>query len=155
MERLQSHIWLTASSYMVKYLRLSSYIRKPFLIYDFATAPFCISLYMRKFFFYLCTLSNNSPSYFLFKYFLTTFAAGLLLLNFSLGAPGKEYVYSSGTAASGDLISCEIARPSGNIGHILRLFTRLVPPIFQDSLHRLYTHRYVLSDDSGHPPLIE
>ncbi len=26
--------------YMVKYLRISSYIRKPFLIYDFATAPF-------------------------------------------------------------------------------------------------------------------
>jgi hypothetical protein len=27
-------------SYMVKYLRISSYNRKPFLIYDFATAPF-------------------------------------------------------------------------------------------------------------------
>jgi hypothetical protein len=25
--------------YMVKYLRISSYIRKPFLIYDFASAP--------------------------------------------------------------------------------------------------------------------
>ncbi len=25
--------------YMVKYLRISSYIRKPFLICDFATAP--------------------------------------------------------------------------------------------------------------------
>jgi hypothetical protein len=25
---------------MVKYLRISSYIRKPFLIYEFATAPF-------------------------------------------------------------------------------------------------------------------
>ncbi len=31
--------------YMVKYLRISSYIRKPFLIYDFATAQFWISLY--------------------------------------------------------------------------------------------------------------
>jgi ankyrin repeat protein len=30
---------LTASSYMVKYLRISSYIRKTFLIYDFATDP--------------------------------------------------------------------------------------------------------------------
>ncbi len=48
MEELQSHIWLTASSYMVKYLRISSYFRKPFLIYDFATAPFWISLHMRK-----------------------------------------------------------------------------------------------------------
>jgi hypothetical protein len=28
------------SSYMAKYLRISSYIRKPFLIYDFATVPF-------------------------------------------------------------------------------------------------------------------
>ncbi len=31
MEQLQSHIWLTASSYMGKYLSISSYIRKPFL----------------------------------------------------------------------------------------------------------------------------
>jgi hypothetical protein len=29
-----------AKSYITKYLRFSSYIRKPFLIYDFATAPF-------------------------------------------------------------------------------------------------------------------
>ncbi len=49
-ERLQSHIWiwLMASSYMTKYLCISSFIRKPFLIYDFATAPIWISLYMRK-----------------------------------------------------------------------------------------------------------
>jgi hypothetical protein len=46
--QLQRHIWLTASPYMVKYLRISSYIRKPSLIYDFATAPFWITLYMRK-----------------------------------------------------------------------------------------------------------
>ncbi len=60
MEQLQSHIWLTASSYMVKYLRISSYIRKPFLIYDFATAPLWISLYMRKFdfLFYQCRLKK-------------------------------------------------------------------------------------------------
>ncbi len=44
MEQLRSHIWLTASSY----LRISSNIRQPFLIYDFATAPLWISLYMRK-----------------------------------------------------------------------------------------------------------
>ncbi len=37
--KVQSHIWLTASSYMVKHLRISSYIRKPFLIYDFAPDP--------------------------------------------------------------------------------------------------------------------
>ncbi len=33
-EHLQIHIWLTASSYMGKYLRISSFIRKPLLIYD-------------------------------------------------------------------------------------------------------------------------
>jgi hypothetical protein len=33
MEQLQSHILLLASSYMVKYLRISSYTRKPFLIH--------------------------------------------------------------------------------------------------------------------------
>ncbi len=48
MEQLQSYIWLTASSYMGKYLHISSYIRKPFLIYDFSTDPIWISLNMRK-----------------------------------------------------------------------------------------------------------
>jgi hypothetical protein len=45
-----------ASSYMGKNLRLYSYIRKPFLIYDFSTAPLWISLYIRKiwFSFYQC-----------------------------------------------------------------------------------------------------
>ena len=46
-EQLQSYIWLTASSYMVKYLRISPYTRKPFLISDFATDPIRISLFMR------------------------------------------------------------------------------------------------------------
>jgi hypothetical protein len=31
-----------------KYLRISSYIRKPVLIYNFETAPLRISLHMRK-----------------------------------------------------------------------------------------------------------
>ncbi len=46
-----------AKSYMVKYLRISSYIKKPFLEYDLATNPNWISLYMRKFsfLFYQCT----------------------------------------------------------------------------------------------------
>ncbi len=46
--QLQSYIWLRASSNMTKYLRISSYIRKPFLIYDFATDPVWISIYMMK-----------------------------------------------------------------------------------------------------------
>ncbi len=33
---------------VVKYLRISSYIRNLFLIYDFAPDPIWISLYMRK-----------------------------------------------------------------------------------------------------------
>ena len=59
---LKNPIWLTASSYMVKYFRISSYIRKPFLIHDFATAPICISLYMRKilFSFYQCSYLSVS-----------------------------------------------------------------------------------------------
>ncbi len=53
MEQLQSHIEITASSYTVNYLCISSYIRQTFLIYNFATAPFWISLYMRKIWFFL------------------------------------------------------------------------------------------------------
>jgi len=60
MEQLQSHIRLTASSYMVKYLRISSYIRKPFLIHNFATAPRWISLYMRKILFSSLSLRHLS-----------------------------------------------------------------------------------------------
>ncbi len=58
-ERLQSHIWLTASSYIVEYLRISSYIRKPVLIYDFATDLIWIPYIWGKFrfLFYRCGLS--------------------------------------------------------------------------------------------------
>jgi hypothetical protein len=38
-DRLQSHIKQTAFSYMTKNLHIFSYIRKPFLIYDYATDP--------------------------------------------------------------------------------------------------------------------
>ncbi len=58
MEQLQSHILYDSRPphYMGKYLRISPYIRKPFLIYDFETAPLWISLYMRNidFLFYPC-----------------------------------------------------------------------------------------------------
>ncbi len=57
-KRLQSHIWLTASSNMNKYLHISSYIRKPFLVYDFATAPVWISLHMRKIYFSFLSVHN-------------------------------------------------------------------------------------------------
>ncbi len=48
------HIWW-------KYLCISSYIRKPFLIYEFAPDPIWISLYMRKIFFsfFQCTISHQ------------------------------------------------------------------------------------------------
>ncbi len=44
-DRVQGHIWLTASTCLVKNLRISSYIGKPFLKYDFAPDPIWISLY--------------------------------------------------------------------------------------------------------------
>jgi hypothetical protein len=45
---------------MVKYLRMSSYIRKPFLIYDFATDPILnFLLYVENFvFFFICVVIN-------------------------------------------------------------------------------------------------
>ncbi len=63
-EKLQSHIWLTASSYIIKNLRIFSCIRKPFLIYDFATAPFWISLYSicGKFYFYFYQCVYSIPN---------------------------------------------------------------------------------------------
>jgi hypothetical protein len=45
----------TISSYLVKYLHISSYtcIRKPFLIYDFATAPFFLIFEENLIFFFI------------------------------------------------------------------------------------------------------
>ncbi len=57
MEQLQSHIWLTTFSYMGKYLQISHIIRKPFLKYDFASAPLWISLYSIWWKFYFIFLS--------------------------------------------------------------------------------------------------
>ena len=58
MEQLRSHIRLTASSYMGKYLLISSYIRKPFLIYDFQPLHSEIPCIEGKFYFifYQCTV---------------------------------------------------------------------------------------------------
>ncbi len=62
-DRFQSHIWLKASSYIVKYLRISSYIRKPILIYEFTTDTIWISVYMRKVpFSFLSVYSTNFKS---------------------------------------------------------------------------------------------
>ncbi len=60
-----SHLWLMASSYMVKYWRIFSNIRKPFLIYDFATDPIWIVVYVRKisFFFYQCRKWSGEGTY--------------------------------------------------------------------------------------------
>jgi hypothetical protein len=45
---------------MTKYVRISSYIRKPFLIYDFATASIWISfIYEEKFFFFFISVVLN------------------------------------------------------------------------------------------------
>ncbi len=61
-DRVQSHIWLfTASSYMMKYLRILSYFMKPFLIYDFAPDPIRISLYMSKILFSFLSVHTPPP----------------------------------------------------------------------------------------------
>jgi hypothetical protein len=50
------HMQLTASSYVTKYLRISSYIMNPFPIYYFATAPIWISSDIRKILFYFLSV---------------------------------------------------------------------------------------------------
>ncbi len=50
------------SSFIRKRANISPYMRRPLVIYDFATALFWISLYMRKvwFYFYQCILPSSS-----------------------------------------------------------------------------------------------
>ncbi len=94
MEQLQSHIWLTASSYMGKYLRISSYILgspSSYMILQLLHSEF--PYIWGKFYsiFYQCILSNSqltflsflsspcpkpySHSLFLFYYFILAFSA--------------------------------------------------------------------------------
>ncbi len=79
-EQLQSHTWLTAVSYMGNYLRISSYIRKPFLIYDLASAPIRISLYIWKiwFSFYQCAYHSTCYLFYgnIFMFILIFFSGG-------------------------------------------------------------------------------
>ncbi len=62
---------LTVYSYMTKYLCISSYMRKLFLIYDFATAPIWILLDMRKIIFFLLSV-YRSHFYLQYVYFPKT-----------------------------------------------------------------------------------
>jgi hypothetical protein len=48
---------LTTSLYVTKYLRISSYFRKPFLIYDFAPHPFLNCLIYEEIFL-KCTVQS-------------------------------------------------------------------------------------------------
>ncbi len=55
-EQLQSHIWLTASSSLTKYLLISSYIRKPFLTLQQLHSEFPYIEWKFYFIFYQCTV---------------------------------------------------------------------------------------------------
>ncbi len=56
-EQLQSHTWLPAFSYMTKYFRISSYIRKPFFIYNFYILNFL--RYEENFIFFFISHSSS------------------------------------------------------------------------------------------------
>ncbi len=60
-DRVQMHIWLTSSSYMTKYLCISSNFRKPFFIYDFAPEfPYIWGKF--SFLFYPCSYRQLLPA---------------------------------------------------------------------------------------------
>jgi hypothetical protein len=109
MKQLQSHIWLTTSSYMGKYLHLSSYIRKPFLIYDFATAPLWISLYCIEgkfiFIFYQCAETRKKSKFF----FVSTLPAPRCRSWYKAGleCPASSSGFIFSTASSEWSGSCE------------------------------------------------
>jgi hypothetical protein len=129
-EQLQSHIWLTASSYMGKYLRISSYIyiRKPFLIYDFATAPLWISLCMRKIGFSFLSVWEicwpwkwpwMAKTFFLLlqsilAYFLVLF--GWLDLSFLIGPGPLQSWGEGGSGGSGGRLGWRLLRLWGGGG---------------------------------------
>jgi hypothetical protein len=69
---------------MGKYLRISSYIMKPFLIYDFATAPLWISFYMGKIWFsFLSVCKFNLPNFFRNDFRENSTLTSLSLLSYS------------------------------------------------------------------------
>ncbi len=48
---------------MTKYLRISSYIRKPFLIYDFATDPLNFLIFEKNFIFFFISVASGEEGY--------------------------------------------------------------------------------------------
>jgi hypothetical protein len=56
-DRVQNHVWLTASSFMVKYLHISSYIRKPFLIFD--RSHLNLLIYEENFLLFFISVANT------------------------------------------------------------------------------------------------
>ncbi len=67
LDRVQSHVWLTTSSYIVKIFVNFLIIRKPFLIYDFAPDPIRISYEENFVFFFISVLYKE---FFSWNYFI-------------------------------------------------------------------------------------
>ncbi len=94
---------------MGKNLRIYSYIRKPFLIYDFAPNPIWMSLYMRTFcfLFYQCN-DHMMTSWSKWRFFVTAGDGG-----------GRErpdrpvWPGGSGAGDPGDALLAASRRPSG------------------------------------------
>ena len=63
MEQLQSHIWLTASSYIGKYLLISSYIGKPFIIYDCNCSTLNFLIYEENLIFFFISVALSVFDY--------------------------------------------------------------------------------------------
>jgi hypothetical protein len=91
-DRLQSHIWLTASSYMDKYLRISSYIRSPSSCITLKPIPSEFPNIWGKFsFFYQCVWDTT--------------VRGVLesLLGFVLASTAKKNLYFPGSSTQESL----------------------------------------------------
>ncbi len=82
-EQLQSHIRGRAFLYMRKCENISPYMRRPLVIYDFATAPLWISLYMRKIWFSFLSVRRCNH----------TARSQLLYVRVRVHTPYKVYIY--------------------------------------------------------------
>ncbi len=94
---VQSHIWLTTSSYCTvhiwwKYLCVSPYIRKPFLIYDFAPDPIWIALYYWGKFCFLF-ISDCKNLNVIFELSVLTQAAAFLYMRAAWTIDSSQHIY--------------------------------------------------------------
>jgi hypothetical protein len=113
-----------------KYLRISSYIRKPFLIYDFATAPLFL-INEEKFLFFFTSVAGDGIHYFILKSCRIEQQPHRLPGDHCPGIHSASLCSLAGTGTSNRVVVPARQAGNGFLGSLKRLQIRALEPVKQ------------------------